>query len=555
MVDSLNTSLAQLSLSRLGAAAAVIGEALGLGQGIRLGQSTVFSSKVHAFNSHSPEHVKIMVNTDAGQVFYYRSDSGRIGHLDIFHECGTIDHQVAADYVCSALERYRTIAVQQPTMMSTGLLNPDLVDIQTATGGGRITGCLQGGQKPSVRRVHENHVHVALQLPTNNLVCLFYIVAAVETAIQDLGLELRCNERISYVEAADCQSDLSPYTDQTDSLLASQLLQEHNQQASCPVSDITPGSATECLPEYGYTGSRFGAGPQPAENNCRGQTFVGVEESRRGGDAMLKQRQDITVAHNFGTAFSATGLYDSFKQAVRRVQYSSYTAKCRQFAPKVQESGNKAVISGRQVGSTGLDVTATVSAAAERFYTEGISGRLRISAGDMRFTGRRQRQGSDICLLIDSSASMAGLRLLASRYLAGEISHFGCNRLSLLTFQDKQATVLRAFTNSRQAVLGAFAEIVPQGATPLALGIRYSLAYIKQQQARKPLLVLITDGIPSRRYDENIQPLTEALAAAAEIKQVKCGFLCIGLDNEDGFLQKLTTAAAGVSYSFTGFEK
>ncbi|CQR72650.1 hypothetical protein SOV_00410 [Sporomusa ovata DSM 2662] len=266
MVDSLNTSLAQLSLSRLGAAAAAIDEALGLGQGIRLGQSTVFSSKVHAFNSHSPEHVKIMVNTDAGQVFYYRSDSGRIGHLDIFHECGAINHQVAAYYVCSALERYRTIAVQQSTMMGTGVLNPDLVDIQTATGGGRITGSLHGGQKPSVRRVHENHVHVALQLPTNNLLCLFYIVAAVETAILDLGLELRCNERISYVEAADCQSDLSPYTDQTDSLLAGQLLAKHNQQAGCLVSDSTPGLAAECSPAYSYTGSRFGAGPQPAEN-------------------------------------------------------------------------------------------------------------------------------------------------------------------------------------------------------------------------------------------------------------------------------------------------
>jgi magnesium chelatase subunit D len=145
---------------------------------------------------------------------------------------------------------------------------------------------------------------------------------------------------------------------------------------------------------------------------------------------------------------------------------------------------------------------------------------------------------------------MAGTRLQAARHIAGQICHFGRRRMSLLVFQDRQVAILQEFTTRRHQVLNAFAEIIPKGATPLALGIRQALAYIKDQQARHPLLVLITDGIPSKRYDENIQPLAEALAAAGEVRKADCNFLCIGLDSEDGFLQKLTASAGGVLHLF-----
>lgn len=217
MFDKLQSGLANLSLVRLSTAAEVIREALDSGLGIRLGQCTVLSNKVHAFNADSPEHLQIMTNADAGQVFYCRQDRNAIGHLDIFHECGLVDHQLAASYVCSALGAYSVFA-EQGTIF--GFVNPDFVDIQTATGGGRITGHLRGGYKPSLRRVHENHVHIAFLLPSGNLSCLFYIVAAVETAILEQGFELRCNERISYVATDEYQVDLSPYNEISDSLLA-----------------------------------------------------------------------------------------------------------------------------------------------------------------------------------------------------------------------------------------------------------------------------------------------------------------------------------------------
>ncbi len=552
MSNSLKANLAPLSLDRLGQTAAVISEVLEQGQGIRLGQSAVLSSKVHAFHAYSPECVQIMVNSDAGQVFYYRQDKGKIGHLDIFHECGMVDHLLVARYVCLALEAYRTLSMQQTPLMRGGLINPEFVDIQTATGGGRITGRLQGGQKLSVRRVHENHVHVALLLPQDKFHCLFYIMTAVETAIMDLGLELRCNEGISYVEAADCKSDLSPYADKTDSLLTNDPAAEVNQstyQQSDDAGDMVP----ELAPDGGRVGSSPGSGTLPANKNC-GQTFVGEEGSLQGGK-QAKTYQRKSEAYKDIPVFSLKGLYNSYKQAVRQRQCRSGVGLYRRNLRKLEEFGSKSRICNQQVCSGGFDVTATISAAAERLLAEGITGRLQIKAPDIRYTWCCRQKSSDVCLLVDCSGSMAGSRLQAARYAAGEISKFGYSRLSLLIFQDKQAVVMRPFTTSRQQVLQAFAEIVPRGATPLALGLRYSLAYLKEQKVRKPLLVLITDGVPSKRYDENIQPLTEALAAAGEIKQGDCGFLCIGLDSTDGFLQKLTAAAGGVMYSLLEFEK
>ncbi|HWR42894.1 vWA domain-containing protein [Sporomusa sp.] len=554
MAEGLNLSLARLPFVRLTVPAAVVGQALEEGRGVRLGQSAVLSTKVHAFNSQSPEHVQIMVNADAGQVFYHRQDSGAICHLDIFHQCGTVDHVLAARYVCQAVEFYHRLAGEQADVACRGLVSPDLIDIQTAAGGGRITGALTGGQKVSLRRVHENHVHLAIKLPYAHSVCLFYIVAAVETAILNAGLELRCNEQISCVDSTDSEADLSPYTDQTDSLLTGQASGEQQYKGSNASASMSsrmeapsPDRDSAPLPSVG----------RKQENSfCTGQTLVSIKENpgdyAKPYDRGLKGAADATPQHS---SFYAPGLSDSLKQAIAFVRNRQSTAKNSRITQHYQSSAGKLIAGDNHCCTAGLDVAATVTAAASRLITEGRESRLRIHPADLRFVTRRPRRTYDVCLLTDSSGSMAGPRLAAAKYLAEEIMRGGCSRVSLVTFQDNRAEVLKPFTVSRQAALSAFDTITPYGATPLALGIRRSLDYLREQQAEKPLLVLITDGIPSRKYEETANPLTEAMSAASEIKQSNYGFLCIGLDTDDGFLKKLTVAAGGVLYVFTEFEK
>lgn len=553
MGDRLKLCFEQLPLGRLDRAAAVVSQAFAAGQGVRLGQSAVLSTKVHAFQPRCPEHVQILINSDAGQVFYQRQDKGAVWHLDVFHQCGRVDHRQAARYLCQAVAVYNACAANQTELTCRGTVNPALMDIQTATGGGRITGNLQGGKKQSVRRAHENHVHVALIIPPDELPCLFYIVAAAEAAVVDSGLELRCNERITHIDSTESLADLSPYTDQTDSLLGGKPpAGQTGQDASC-TNDAAQSQFV--LPPPARTGSpALPPQNQQLPEGGKGQTLVVVKSLKQGYRPPEKGQQAVPSLTKIPfTEFYAPGLHDSLKQAVRKVQSKAGPIPGTRNLHYNQAASRKT--STVLPFSAGFDIAATVSAAAARLLDDGMTERLQISSADIRFVGRRPGLGSDICLLTDSSASMAGSRLQAARYVVGELGRYGCSRLSLVTFQDNRADLIVPLTSSRQAVLSAFDTITTSGATPLALGLRRSLAYITEQQARKPLLVLITDGIPSRKYEETVNPLTDALAAAAEIKQANCAFLCIGLDADEGFLKKLADTAGGISYIFTEFEK
>lgn len=72
----------------------------------------------------------------------------------------------------------------------------DFVDIQTSTGGGRITGNLNFGKKLSLRKAHINHVHLTIMIPPVHLACLIYIILAVEEFILSCNLELRCMKKL-----------------------------------------------------------------------------------------------------------------------------------------------------------------------------------------------------------------------------------------------------------------------------------------------------------------------------------------------------------------------
>lgn len=473
MSERLEVNLAGLSLARLTEPGAVIIQALEAGEGVRLGQCAVLSTKVHAFNARSPEHVQVMVNADAGQVFYHRRDSGAICHLDIFHQCGMIDHVLAASYVCQAVDFYHKLAGAKAPSSPAGLVNPDLIDIQTAAGGGRITGTLTGGQKESLCRVHENHVHLALHLPYDHICCLFFIVAAIETAILACGFELRCNEQITCIYSADTQADLSPYTGQTDSQLTGQ--QEEAQTCS------------------------------------------------RGGEAVNGKQAGTAGAIGCGSAHHQRHLPGGLISGADRAR------------------------------AIALDGAAAVTATACQL-AEQHGSLLRIRPADLQFAVWRPCFSDNVCLLTDSSGSMAGSKPAAAEYLAGEILRGGCNRASVITFQANWAEVIKPFAASRQAVLLAFDSIAPYGVAPLALGLRYSRGYCQEKQLERPLLVLITAGISGRSYEEAANPLLEALTAAIEVKQYSHSFLCIGLADDAGFLKKLAVAAGGVLYLFTEFE-
>ncbi|HHY92076.1 MAG TPA: hypothetical protein GX511_01895, partial [Firmicutes bacterium] len=180
---------------------------------VRLGECTVISRFVHVIQVEQPAEVRVVAAADAGQVFYGRTRAGTVYHIDTFHALGKVDHRQVANAIRKAVD-------VQTGIRSSALL--DRLDLQTGTGGGRVSGSLTYGRKPSLRRAHANHVHLAAGLAPGELPLLVPIVASVEAEILRQGLEIRKVERVvldTSPQGGGSGADLSPYASETDSLL------------------------------------------------------------------------------------------------------------------------------------------------------------------------------------------------------------------------------------------------------------------------------------------------------------------------------------------------
>lgn len=190
-----------ISFEELSVVAGQLAILLSQDQGARIGQSTVISCKMHYYRLHNPEEAYILQKYDAGRIFYNRKDTGKIFHADVFHQCGLVDPKMLAQSMRQGICVYNELSRKMEQTMDCAnhaRIDPDLIDIQTAGGGGRITGALDYGKKTALCKAHENHVHIAGMAP-GNMTGLFYIIQAAENAILESGLELRCNEKIFHV--------------------------------------------------------------------------------------------------------------------------------------------------------------------------------------------------------------------------------------------------------------------------------------------------------------------------------------------------------------------
>jgi magnesium chelatase subunit D len=150
----------------------------------------------------------------------------------------------------------------------------------------------------------------------------------------------------------------------------------------------------------------------------------------------------------------------------------------------------------------------------------------------------------DVCLVIDASASMAGPRMRAAKYLAQHLLLSTRDRVAVVVFQEREAGLYVPFTRNFEAVQRGLARIRPLGLTPLAEGLVQAATYVRRERVRDPLLLLITDGIPTvPRWTMN--PIADALAAARALARDRIRFSCIGLEPNLDFLRDLAAGARG----------
>ncbi|QBS38012.1 VWA domain-containing protein [Thermaerobacter sp. FW80] len=203
-------------------------------------------------------------------------------------------------------------------------------------------------------------------------------------------------------------------------------------------------------------------------------------------------------------------------------------------------------------GGDGLAVAESVLAALVR---GGLP--LRLQACDLRLHRRVRRHPVDVGLVLDASASMAGSRIRAAKDLAHQLLVTTRDRVAVITFQERMVQVQVPLTRNTVRVERGLGQIQPYGLTPLAQGLEVAASYLRQARARNPLLVLITDGIPTVPY-RTANPLEDAVQVARQLGQGRFGriaFTCIGLQPNERYLRELVGAAGGRLYVVDELER
>ncbi len=530
------------------------------GQGVCLGQTTVVSRQVHAISPAQPGEVQVLAGGDAGRIFYRRQRAGEVIHVDVFHQVAQVDHRRVARALLKAIERYwRDFAwMEGVTLPPTPGRLADYIDLQTGTGGGRLSGTLAYGRKESLRRAHLNHVHLALKIDDSHLGLLFYLTAAVEREVAVQGYEIRRVERLRVVEGNPrAGSDFSPYGGYSDSLL--------QQRESLPADpavrrQVELQTALDLADDIGSVAElqelleSFRGEPSWSELQERLRKLPGsnqwLERLQAHGLVRATRREyRLTEAGSRLCEFVRANRQEielSLRKALRHIAFSASLARKERHksADDCRRPGHhRASPVPEGAWLAGLAVPETVVAAACRRLREGPTS-PRLCRRDLRAYRRSVGEKVNVCLLIDSSASMAGSRIRAARYLAEHLLLTGRDRVAVICFQERQASLYVPFTRNWAAVQAGVRRIRPLGLTPLAHGLVAALEYVTSCRVRDPVILLISDGIPTvPRWTMN--SLADAVEAARMLARKGVRFACVGLEPNRRFLEELAREGRG----------
>lgn len=550
---------------------------LAAGAAFRLGEAAVISTKVHLLQVHEPGIVTVLTDCDAGHVFYDRQRPGEVCHIDLFHQPAEVEHRAAADVL-----RTVTAAAVAAGRMTASFA--DYIDVQTGTGGGRITGALAFGRRQSVREAHLHHLHITMRRLGLCPRFLPEAIDALEQMLLKAGVRLRRVDGIRFSRGGNGRLDLSGYTDRSDSYL------KHHGGGGLPgqTGSRRPVSGNDLgMPPHAARDGRDVGWRQLAELS---DTAGGLDELQ----AALRLLADGPGRAQFGAAHSlallrqleAAGIASdqrgqlgltatgqrlakrlteqmfAVEQGLRRSYSTVYSSGAGatggpgQWGPRVRRWAAGRARDVRPVpprqAPVSLDAAATVTAAVLRHGQR--AGPLAIQRCDWREQVRRRREPPSIMLLIDCSASMAGRRLQAAKFLARHLLVAAKARVAVMSFQADTAELVLPFTRRYREADRGLRRLTPAGLTPLARGLVEATAALQSEKSRRPLLLLITDGIPTVPLVSD-NPVTDALAAAARVADQRLTFGCIGLEPSRSYLTAIAAKGNGSLYILEDLEE
>lgn len=513
------------------------------GRGVRVGEAAVVSRKVHVISPERPQLVRIITNSDAGKVFYNRFNEGEIVHVDLFHEIKKVDVKMVANHLLKAL-----FEVSKEDMA-------DFIDIQTGSGGGRLTGTLNYGKTESLLKDHLNHVHLAVLLDDNNLDLLLFLIDRLEEALIEQDVEIRKVEKIQN-EIGNTPYDLSPYSTNTDSYLRQNGFIEgqftrSEYQKAVELSEYF-GSLNELkeLLEYFKSGKRKDLFELKKKYGDMDEILDRLEKNdivcKKSGTYYLTQEGENLIDF---IKQNSKELEITLKEMIKELPKKGERIIAPAFTNTKRIQNRGRIISKKTYDKNEwleeIEIMETIKKALVRCYIEGE--RLSISTEDFVIVKRSFKKGQDICLLIDASASMAGERLRSAKFLAKHIVLNSHRRVSVLAFQEKEVKICVPFTKNFSDVDSGVSSIISSGLTPLALALEQALSYMCSKNLKNPLIMLVTDGIPTVPI-WSTDPVKDAIIAAQKIGKKKIDFCCIGLQPNKDCLTRIAKAAGGKLY-------
>ena len=550
----------------LAAFAAEVNCRLNRGLGVRVGETALVSRRVHVIDPARADEAQVKCAADAGRVFYHRSAADEVVHVDIFHSLADISHYAVAQAARRAVDEFTR---EGCVGSSSSAALADFIDVQTATGGGRITGSLKYGRKQSLMTAHRGHVHLAALMGHEASGLLYYLVRDAEQVIQGQGAELRRLDRIvNDADPGGTPVDLSPYSAPTDSLL-----QEHAPPASLTDDCAMMKDALDAAADFGSVSSLASFLECVAASRRRDNPYALLEREYGDAEAMLSRLRALEILSGDGASLALTDkgrhlvfflrrfareIETQMRKVIRRsgrpraipLDKSDFS-RGRARGASVRES--RTIMSAEEADFRGaISVPGTISQWAVRCSQQGRRGP--VEPCDVRIEQARRRLRVDVCLLIDASASMAGKRIQAAKHLARYMFLTCRDRVSVLTFQDRSVTphVIRA--RSHRALEQGLSTVRPAGLTPLAAGIVEAVRLLGTARHAPAMLVLLTDGIPTMNQWTG-DPARDALTAAEQIAENSIPFTCIGLAPNKSFLRRLTEIAHGTLYIVDEFDR
>jgi magnesium chelatase subunit D len=525
-------------------------------RGLRIGETTVASKNVHTVDVNTPEIIMICTDADAGQVFYARDNPGEIIHMDVFHELGVVDHRLIA---LKIKEEFR----KRSRLLNTvgeGVLN--YVDVQTGSGGGRITGTLNYGKKESLRKAHLNHVHITTRYHEENVFFLLFLVEVVEEEIIRQGKEIRKIERIIHTKGnGKNKADLSPYSSDTDSLLK-QDRKGLNEEIS---KHIKRELAVELTQKFGSSQDALQILDKMSSASEDLELYTELHRKYRNYQDILNTLFEKRIIEKNGRQIRLTDEGKDIKEYIK-FHAKEIQLHINRFLKKIplepsfyyttnfssNRPGGKKKLKNLSVSKLDrgewlkeIAVPETILSAIKRTEMNNLD--FYIKREDIQEKKPYLTKSIDICLVIDSSASMTGERIKSAKFLAEYLVCNNKDRVSVITFQEKEVNVIVPFTRNFNVIQKNLSKIDSCGLTPLALAISKSVEYLENNKKRNPLMILITDGIPTVPLWSS-DPVLDSIRAAEAISKKRIHFSCIGLQPNKRYLEKIAEKGKGSVY-------